>query len=141
VRSGGRALYLRPRAKALVDSAQLAQAIESCFVRLAAPALEDGLLVPGEAEVLEVAKDIVEMVGPAARAVQILDAKQKAAARGSDLEPSQESGSRIAQVKPAGGTGSESSSHRSEDYFVRTRHRLVAAFRTGLFQAEWWIMA
>ena len=76
-------------------------------VDVEAAALEDGLLVPVEAEPLEVLEDLVEETGLGPLEVGVLDAEQEAAPRVAGVEPVEDGRPGAPDVEEAGRTGGE----------------------------------
>src|SRR5262249_25798317 len=102
---------LRARAEAGVSqttSLEFHQRRPICFM---APALEDRLLVPVQAEVLEIRAQRIEVFAAAPRGVEILDAEQELSAGGSDLQPTEQRGVGVSEMELAAGAGREPSTH------------------------------
>src|SRR5262249_29909840 len=98
VRSRGGALQVRARAGAEEREALRIEHAERLAVHLPTLALFEHRAVPAQAEPLEVLVDGVDVLGPAAIGVEVLDAQQELATRSARLQPTEQRRAGVAQV-------------------------------------------
>jgi hypothetical protein len=95
-------------AEAGIEQAHLAQPVERRLIKVEPLRLVRHLAIPAEAQPFEVAKDRLDMLGPAAGAVDILDPQAEAPAMPPREVVRLDRRIGVAEVQATGGTGRES---------------------------------
>ena len=111
VRRRGGAGDLRAGAEARVDPARGPEPVDCGEVERAPLRLVEHLAVPPEAQVLEIGEEVVDERLLRAHRVEVLDPEQELAPGALRLQPPEQRGAGVAEVKPSGRAGSEASAH------------------------------